>query len=367
MVDVITVGLLVLAIVAAVLILITGIRIVKPYEQAIYILLGTYKRTLNPGFNYVFPLISEVVKLDLRTQVLDVPSQEVITKDNSPTNVDAIIYIKVIDPKKAYFEVTNYRAATVYLAQTTLRAIIGDMELDEILSSREKINLRLRDILDDSTDKWGIKVEAVEIREVDPAPKVKTAMEEQTSAERLRRAAILRADGEKRAAILSAEGSKRARILQAEGVRQSKVLEAEGERLAIILQSQGEAQKLRILAVGASPLDSKALAVLSMQTMQSLGYSQSTKWVIPFEVTKIMEGMSEFLGVSRQTPTREVTDREALEKAVGKPEDILGPIPTPEELRSELKGLEDIMAKEKAEAEAIGALGSGKPDKEMLP
>ena len=359
-------GLLILAIIAAIVILVNGVKIVRPYEQAVYIRLGKFMRVLNPGFNYVAPLINETVKLDLRTQVLDVPSQEVITKDNSPTNVDAIIYIKVIDPKKAYFEVTNYRAATVYLAQTTLRAIIGDMELDEILSSREKINLRLRDILDDSTDKWGIKVEAVEIREVDPAPKVKTAMEEQTSAERLRRAAILRADGDKRAAILSAEGSKRARILQAEGVRQSKVLEAEGERLAIILQSQGEAQKLRILAVGAGPLDSKALAVLSMQTMQTLGYSQSTKWILPFEVTKVLEGMSEFLGVSRQTPTREVCDIDGLEKAVGKPEDILGPIPTPDELRSELKGLEDIMAKEKAEAEAIGALGSGKPDKEML-
>ena len=142
-------------------------------------------------------MISEVIRIELRTQVLEVPRQEVITKDNSPTNVDAIIYTKVIDPNKAYFQVTNYRAATVYLAQTTLRSIIGDMELDEILSNREKINLRLRDILDEATDKWGVRVEAVEIREVDPAPKVKQAMEEQTSAERLRRAAILRADGEK--------------------------------------------------------------------------------------------------------------------------------------------------------------------------
>ena len=218
------------------------------------------------------PLISEVVKLDLRTQVLDVPRQEVITKDNSPTNVDAIIYIKVIDPKKAFFEVQNYRAATVYLAQTTLRSIIGDMELDEILSNRERINVHLRDVLDEATDKWGVKVEAVEIREVDPAPKVKKAMEEQTSSERLRRAAILRADGEKKAAILTAEGSKRARILQAEGLRQSKILEAEGERMAIILQAQGEAQKLRILSVGASTLDSKALTVLSLDTMQGPGH-----------------------------------------------------------------------------------------------
>jgi regulator of protease activity HflC (stomatin/prohibitin superfamily) len=367
MTDVLLIGLLLLAIIAAVLIAINGIRIVKPYEQAVYIRLGTFVRILNPGFNYVTPLISEVVRIDLRTQVLEVPRQEVITKDNSPTNVDAIIYTKAIDPKKAFFQVTNYRAATVYLAQTTLRSIIGDMELDEILSNREKINLRLRDILDEATDKWGVKVEAVEIREVDPAPKVKQAMEEQTSAERMRRATILRADGEKRGAILSAEGQKRSRILQAEGVRQSKILEAEGERLAIILQSQGEAQKLRILSVGAAPLDSKALTVLSLQTMQSLGYSQSTKWIIPFEVTKVLEGMSEYMGIGRQTPAREITAREEIEKAVGKPDDILGPIPTSEELRSELKTLEDTMQKEKAEAEAIGALGKGKPDKDVLP
>ena len=318
MVEPITIALVVFVIIAAIAILITGIRIVKPYEQAIYVLLGTYKRTLNPGFNYVFPLISEVTKIDLRTQVLEVPSQEVITKDNSPTHVDAIIYIKVIDPKKAYFEVTNYRSATVYLAQTTLRAIIGDMELDEVLSSREKINLRLRDTLDEATDKWGVRAEAVEIREVDPAPKVKQAMEEQTSSERLRRAAILRADGEKRAAILSAEGSKRARILQAEGIRQSKIVEAEGERLATILQSQGEAQKLRILSLGSAPLD-PALTVLSMQTMQSLGESASTKWIIPSRGDQGPGGHVGVHGSKPQTPPRDVTDREDIEKAVGSP------------------------------------------------
>jgi regulator of protease activity HflC (stomatin/prohibitin superfamily) len=251
-------GLLALAllvIMAIVVILMTGVRIVRPYEQAIYMRLGRYMRVLNQGMNWVTPLINEVVKIDLRTQVLDVPRQEVITKDNSPTNVDAIIYIKVIDPTKAFFQVTNYRTATIYLAQTTLRSIIGDMELDEILSNRQKINLHLRDVLDEATDKWGVKVEGVEIREVDPAGKVKDAMEEQTSAERLRRAAILKADGSKKAAILNAEGEKRARILQAEGLRQAKILEAEGERLAIILRSQGDAQKLRILSVGAMPLD----------------------------------------------------------------------------------------------------------------
>jgi regulator of protease activity HflC (stomatin/prohibitin superfamily) len=353
MVDYLVVGLVMIAIIVILLILSSGIRIIRPYEQGIYMRLGKFIRILNSGFNYVTPLISEVVKLDLRTQVLDVPKQEVITKDNSPTNVDAIIYTKVIDPKKAFFEVQNFRAATVYLAQTTLRSIIGDMELDEILSNRERINVHLRDVLDEATDKWGVRVENVEIREVDPAPKVKNAMEEQTSSERLRRAAILRADGEKKSAILTAEGSKRARVLQAEGLRQSKILEAEGERMAIILQAQGEAQKLRILSVGASSLDSKALTVLSLDAFKALGMTPSTKFILPFELTKLVEGVSEYLGAGRTVPEREISKIEDVEKVVGKAEDILGPIPKPEDLRRDLSTLEEEMKKEAKEVEII--------------
>jgi regulator of protease activity HflC (stomatin/prohibitin superfamily)/rRNA processing protein Gar1 len=358
-------SLLLLAIFTAIGILASGIKIVRPYEQAIYMRLGRFVRVLNQGFNYVTPLINEVVKIDLRTQVLDVPRQEVITKDNSPTNVDAIIYIKVIDPTKAFFQVTNYRMATIYLAQTTLRSIIGDMELDEILSNREKINLHLRDVLDEATDKWGVKVEAVEIREVDPAGKVKEAMEEQTSAERLRRAAILKADGQKKAAILNAEGEKRARILQAEGLRQAKILEAEGERLATILRSQGEAQKLRILSLGATPLDSKALTVLSLDTLKELGSGPATKFVLPFELTRLVEGASEYLGMARQTPSRDASKIEDIEKAVGKVDDILGPIPTPEELRTELKSLEEAMEREKKEVESIAEATKKEKDRSI--
>ncbi|EQD70890.1 SPFH domain-containing protein/band 7 family protein, partial [mine drainage metagenome] len=167
----------------------------------------------------------------------------------------------------AIYKVQDYHVATVALAQTTLRSVIGDMELDEVLYNRERINTRLRDILDEATDRWGVRVEAVEIKEVDPVGPVKAAMEEQTSAERQRRAAVLRADGEKRSAILVSEGQKRSRILQAEGVRQSKILEAEGSRMATILEAQGEAQRLRILALGAGTLDAKALTVLSLDTV----------------------------------------------------------------------------------------------------
>ena len=340
-------------IIAAIVVITSGVKIVQPYEQAIYMRLGKFVRVLDQGLNIVCPLINKVVKMDLRTEVLDVPKQEVITKDNSPVNVDAVIYIKVTDPKNAFFEVTDYRLATVNLAQTTLRSIIGEMELDEILSSREKINLSLRDILDESTDKWGVKIEAVEIREVDPARKVKDSMEEQTSAERRRRAAILQADGQKRAAILEAEGKKKSRILEAEGLRQSMILEAEGKRLATILEGQGEAQKLRILSVGAASMDSKALSVLSMQTIQEVGKGESSKIFFPMEVTRLVEGISDYVGSAKQVPDREVSDVESIREAVGNPDDILGPIPTPEEIKSETDKLDAMMKDEMDDVDEI--------------
>jgi regulator of protease activity HflC (stomatin/prohibitin superfamily) len=330
---------------------------ILPYQQGIVILLGSYQRLLNPGFNVVNP-IAQVNKLDLRTQVLEIPRQEVITKDNSPTNVDAIIYIKIVDAPKALFQVQDYHVATVALAQTTLRSIIGDMELDEILYNRERINTRLRDILDEATDRWGVRVEAVEIKEVDPVGPVKAAMEEQTSAERQRRAAVLRADGEKRSAILVSEGQKRSRILQAEGVRQSKILEAEGSRVATILEAQGEAQRLRILSLGAGTLDAKGLTVISLDTIGRLGDGQSTKILFPFEFSRLMEGASEYLGTSRQVPDRNLNTLPDLERQIGTMDDILGPIPKQEELLTEIKTIEEEIKAESEESTAMADRGA---------
>ena len=353
-------GLAIVVLVAIIVIVLSGVKIVQPYEQAIYMRLGKFVRVLNQGLNIVCPLINQVVKLDLRTEVLDVPKQEVITKDNSPVAVDAVIYIKVTDPKNAFFEVTNYRLATVNLAQTTLRSIIGEMELDQILSSRERINVSLRDILDENTDKWGVKIEAVEIREVDPARKVKDSMEEQTSAERKRRAAILEADGQKRAAILEAEGKKKSMILEAEGTRQSMILEAEGKRLATILEGQGEAQRLRIMSVGAAAMDSKAMSVLSMQTLQEVGKGESSKFFFPMELTKLVEGVSDYIGTASKVPDRPVSDLDDIEKAFGNVDDILGSIPTPEEIkadtdkvdsqvREDIDGVDEVIARKPRE------------------
>jgi len=329
-------GLVIVLVAALIAIVMSGVKIIQPYEQGVYMRLGKFIRILNQGLNFVCPLINVVVKIDLRTQVLDVPRQEVITKDNSPVSVDAIVYIKVTDPRNAFFEIVDYRFATMNLAQTTLRSIVGEMELDEILSNREKINTQLRDILDENTDKWGVKVESVEIREVDPAKKVKDSMEEQTSAERRRRAAILQADGLRRAAIMEAEGKKRSRILEAEGLQQSMMLEAEGKKVALILESQGEAQRLRIMSVGAAALDSKALSVLSMETMKAVGQGQSSKIFFPMEVTRLMEGISEYVGSTKNVPDRPVSTMKDMEKAFGDVDDILGHIPKEAEIKERL-------------------------------
>lgn len=336
-------GIIVIAVI--IFILISGVRIIQPWQQGLQIRLGQYKGRLDPGFNWVVPLITSVIKMDLRTQVLDIPRQEVITKDNSPTNVDAIVYIKVIDPEKAYFEVTNYHVATIALAQTTLRSVIGDMELDEILYNRDLINGRLRDILDRATDAWGVKVEAVEIREVDPVGPVKAAMEEQTSAERRRRAAILLADGNKRSAILEAEGAKQSTILRAEGTRQSKILEAEGTRVSRILEAQGQAQALRLLSVGAYPMDKKAMTVLSLDTLGKMANGQATKIIFPFEISKVIEQSAKYLGATEEM-VPEIGKETDIEKLVGKPDEVLGKIPNPDELRSEVESIETQLKRE---------------------
>jgi regulator of protease activity HflC (stomatin/prohibitin superfamily) len=338
LIETIDVGGVATSLIAVILILVIififarGVVIVQPYQQGLQIRLGRYIGRMNPGFRWVVPLITRVEKLDLRTQVVDVPSQEVITKDNSPTNVDAIVFIRVIDPEKAFFEVGNYRTATVALAQTTLRGVIGDMELDEILYNRDVINARLRDMLDRETDQWGVKVERVEIKEVDPIGAVKQAMTEQTAAERERRAAILRADGEKRSAILRAEGTRQSVILEAEGDRQSRILRAEGERQRRILEAQGEAQGLRIVALGAQPLDRRAITVLSLDALKTMANGQATKIIFPFEVSSLIRQSAQYLGLSEEDlpPITEGTTE-------GLDEEILGMIPRTEEVKEILE------------------------------
>ncbi len=340
------IGIVLLIVFLLVIFLSLTVRIVKPWEKGIYIFLGKHRGVLDPGFHIVWPF-SQIYRIDMRTQTWDVPKQEVITKDNSPTGVDAVIYIRVIDAKKAFYEVQDYKLATINLARTTLRSVIGNMNLDEILYNRERINAHLRDVLDEATDKWGVKVEAVEIKEVDPAPKVKQAMEEQTAAERERRAAILRADGVKRSQILEAEGKKRARILEAEGKRQANILEAEGVRIATILKAQGEAQRYRIISLGSSVLTSKALSVLSLDTLVKMADGKATKIIFPFELTKLVESTAKYLGLPVKELEKKDVSYEEIEKIVGSAEDVLGPLPNYEELEKETEEMRKKLQEEK--------------------
>jgi regulator of protease activity HflC (stomatin/prohibitin superfamily) len=215
------------------LLLLLGVKIIRPYEKGLVERLGKFNRILDPGVHFIIPLMERVKKVDMREHVVDVPPQEVICKDNVVVTVDAVVYYQVIDPIKAVYNVSNFLMAIVKLAQTNLRAIIGEMELDETLSGRDIINARLREELDKITDRWGVKITRVEIQRIDPPKDIQEAMAKQMTAEREKRAMILLAEGKKESAIREAEGQKQAAILKAEGEKQRQILIAEGQAQAI--------------------------------------------------------------------------------------------------------------------------------------
>ena len=255
----------------------SSIEIVNAYEKRALTVLGDYRKLLEPGISFVPPFVSNTYPFDMRTQTLDVPRQEAITRDNSPVTADAVVYIKVMDAKKAFLEVDDYKRAVSNLAQTTLRAVLGDMDLDDTLSKRSEINGRIRKELDEPTDEWGVRVESVEVREVNPSPDVQQAMEQQTSAERRRRAMILEAQGERRSAVESAEGEKQSNIIRAQGEKQSQILEAQGDSVSTVLRAKS-----------AESMGERAVIERGMETLQSMGESESTTFVLPQELTSML-------------------------------------------------------------------------------
>lgn len=224
-----------------------GVKIVRPYERGLIERLGKYKTTVDPGLRTIIPFIETIRRVDMREQVVDVPPQEVITSDNVVVSVDAVIYYEATDPQRLVYNVANFFLAITKLAQTNLRNVIGDMQLDEALTSRDTINARLREILDDATDKWGVRVVRVEIQRIDPPPDVVVSMHNQMKAERERRAVVTTASGEREAAIARAEGEKAAAILTAEGVKQRDILQAEGQAQA--MKAVAEAERFRRIAL----------------------------------------------------------------------------------------------------------------------
>lgn len=265
------------------------VRIVPEYERLVILSLGRYNGTRGPGIVIVIPLFETAIKVDMRERFLDIPAQTAITQDNAPIAIDFLVYYRVTNPKFAVLEVDNVVSASTNIATTTLRAVIGDIELDSVLSKRDEINEILRIKLDEITERWGLKVTSVEIREIEPPREVQDAMNRQMTAERERRAQVTRASGEREANILEAEGRRQASILQAEGAKQASILQAEGEQTAQFLKAQGYAQALEAIYKEASKLDDKTMLLQYFEALREIGSSPSTKFVVPMEVTKLME------------------------------------------------------------------------------
>jgi regulator of protease activity HflC (stomatin/prohibitin superfamily) len=261
----------------AIAVVANSVVIVQPYQKKAYTVLGSYRGLLDAGIHFVWPFVSGTTTFDMRTQTLDVPRQEAITRDNSPVTADAVVYIKVMDAKKAFLEVDDYERAVSNLAQTTLRAVLGDMELDDTLNKRGEINARIRKELDEPTDEWGVRVESVEVREVNPSQEVQQAMEQQTSAERRRRAMILEAQGERRSSIEEAEGDKQSNIIRAQGEKQAQILEAQGDAISTVLRAKS-----------AESMGERAIIDKGMETLGEIGTSDSTTFVLPQELTSLL-------------------------------------------------------------------------------
>ncbi len=253
------------------------VEIVDATEKRALTVFGEYRKLLDPGIHFIPPFVSATHRFDMRTQTIDVPRQEAITRDNSPVTADAVVYIRVMDAKRAYLEVDDYHRAVSNLAQTTLRAVLGDMELDETLSRREEINRRIHTEIDEPTDEWGVRVEAVEVREVQPSRDVQRAMEQQTSAERKRRAMILEAQGERRSAIERAEGDKQSNIIRAQGEKQSEILEAQGDAVSTVLRAKS-----------AESMGERAIIERGLDTLKRIGEGPSTTFVLPQELTSLV-------------------------------------------------------------------------------
>jgi regulator of protease activity HflC (stomatin/prohibitin superfamily) len=269
------VGIVIVAFV--VILLMMAVKIVPAYQRIVVLRLGKFNGIRGDGLQIILPFIDHPVWVDIRENFLEIPQQTCITKDNAPINIDFLIYWKVVDPAHSVLQVRNFIGAAQGVAMTTLRAVIGDLSLDEVLSKRDQINHVLRTKLDEVTERWGVKITTVEIREIQPPREVQDAMNKQMAAERHRRAQVLEADGQREAAIKVAEGQKQSEILKAEGDRQSAILRAEGYALAISKIFE-EAKKI----------DGKTMALQYLEALRHLAGSSATKFVIPMEFTSLI-------------------------------------------------------------------------------
>jgi regulator of protease activity HflC (stomatin/prohibitin superfamily) len=268
------------------------IRVVTEYQRMVVFRLGRMSGVRGPGLVWVLPLFDRVMPVDLRESFLEIPHQTSITKDNAPISIDFITFFKVVDPEASVVQVANFAESAHNIAATTLRSVVGDITLDDVLAQRDDINEVLREKLDEVTERWGVKVTNVEIREIVPPPAVQEAMTRQMSAERARRASVTEAEGAREAAILRAEGEKQANILEAEGERQASILRAEAEQRSAVLRADGFAKGLAVVAQIAQGVDAKTMSLQYLEALKALGESPSTKYVLPMELVQLAQGMA---------------------------------------------------------------------------
>ena len=275
---------------ALILIAAAGFKVVRPFQLGLIEVLGRYDKTVGSGLRWIMPFIKRLTKVDMREQVIDVAPQEVITKDNVVVTVDAVIYYEATDPVKLSYNVGNFIIAISKLAQTNLRNVIGDLDLDSALTSRDIINTKLREILDDATDKWGVRVVRVEIQRIEPPIDVTEAMHRQMKAERDRRAAVTEAEGEKRSAILTAEGVKEARVLEAEGQAEAIKRVAEAEKFQKLTVAEGEAQAIERVfgAIHTGDPTPDLLAIKYMETLEKMADGRATKIFLPLDTSGVL-------------------------------------------------------------------------------
>ncbi|HEX5938526.1 MAG TPA: SPFH domain-containing protein [Actinomycetota bacterium] len=276
-----------------------AIRIVPEFQRLVVFRLGRLLKVKGPGLVLLIPIVDKGVKVDLREFYLEIPRQDSITKDNAPIAIDFIMFYRVSDAATSVIGVGNFAGAAQGIASTTLRAVIGDIPLDDVLAKRDEINTILRTKLDEVTERWGVKVTNVEIREIQPPPSVQEAMTRQMSAERSRRAVVTEADGQKAAAITVAEGNKASAILNAEGNKASAILNAEGERQSAILRAEGFALALETINAQASTADIKTMSLQYLETLKQVGASPASKIVIPMELSGLVAGVVALADVTK--------------------------------------------------------------------
>src|SRR5512143_3616733 len=284
-----------------IVLVVSAVRVVPQFQRLVVFRFGNCIGQKGPGLVLLYPFgIDRAITVDLREEVREVPHQTNITKDNAPIGIDFLIYWQVVEAVKSVLEVGNWRQAALGIATTTLRAVIGDIVLDDVLAQREHINQVLRTKLDETTERWGVKVTAVEIREIVPPREIQEAMTRQMSAERTRRAVVTEALGKREAAVTVAEGEKQAAILSAEGKKQAAILNAEGQRSAQVLVAEGFAVALDKIYETAKTVDEKTMALQYLEVLKAVGTSPSTKYIFPLETLKFMEPLAQMAGAAMQ-------------------------------------------------------------------